>query len=452
MRQGRPNSDNHAWVMGFLHKIKRGGAETQIAIGVVMVFLVGILAIGASAAGYPTDFGDPAISTTESGSGVTCAAWINAPDGYQDDITKAANKVGIQPALLGAIFLSEHADGWATPGSDGVWAQGGSAKGPFQIESWDNYWKQVVAEGYNEGRSASEASVENIYDAGIASAVSLMVGFKSVDVPKDASEQKHVYYAGLYHNNGPCFAKTWADKGFDITQALTSSEYAKCETNDVKFAGREWGTHDYAKRTWQSFNNLNKGCDVLNLVNLGDYSGVRDILVANVKFVSSTSFPKLMPSAAVAFEQLAKDYEEATKQKLPVSSMFRTYEVQGCMHEYNGKTGIGTFDGPASPYGSWHEAGLAFDANLATVGQANYATLKSLGEKNGWKVINPTWGASEDHHFDYIPGKSSFSGVKAAILAATGKSEPASFNLSLEQCLTVMDDMRTTIASVKASL
>jgi len=148
--------------------------------------------------------------------------------------------------LLGGIFLSEHGDSWPRTAVDGPWASGGAGQGPFQIENWDNFWKQTTEQGYGSG----SGDVNDLYDAGVAAAVSLKVGFEKKDIPLNTTEEKYVKFAGMYHNRGDAAAYDWADAGYDLSKPPENT------TNP----GWEWGANDYALRTWTSFQNLNVGC------------------------------------------------------------------------------------------------------------------------------------------------------------------------------------------------
>ncbi len=222
---------------------------TMLLIGLVCIVLLFALAAAASAFGFIKQ-GDPAPNTLGKAGTVQCSAWGNAPDQYQTLITGAANKVGMQPALLGAVFLSEHGDAWPKTPINGPWAQGGKGKGPFQIENWDGFWKQVIAQGYNGGKSLSESDPNNFEDSSIASAVSLIVGMKAKDIPVNTTEQKYVMYVGMYHNRGSSAAYKWAEDEYNLNNPPEN------KTNP----GWEWGANDYAHRTWRHFQDLHNGC------------------------------------------------------------------------------------------------------------------------------------------------------------------------------------------------
>lgn len=185
------------------------------------------------------------------GGAYKCSSWSNAPAGFQDKITIAANKAKIHPALLAAIYLSEHSDDWYTP-QGGTWTSSDpvdKADGPFQIipTSWPDFWQAVTNAHLNDGKSASQVSRLDFETAALAAAVDLSNALKKVNKPTDSSDQQSIVFAGLWYNAGQKHALEWSSAGFNL--------------NTPPAIG--WGnpgTHDYAKRTWSDFQNLDKGC------------------------------------------------------------------------------------------------------------------------------------------------------------------------------------------------
>lgn len=228
---------------------KKGSITVQIIVIVLLMaialFSLMLPAIGIVLMSKSNVGNTPQTSET---SNVTCTSWSSAPAGFQADIEKAANKAGVHPALLGAIFLSEHADAWTTAVE---------TDGPFQIEDWQGWWNQVVSSGYGSGTG----DVQSMYDSALATAVSLKSDFAQVGIISSVSanasgltDQKYVVFAGMAHNRGMVAAKEWAQDGFDLNNPPPNT------TNP----GWEWGaTYNgvgYAKRTWTNFQGLNSGC------------------------------------------------------------------------------------------------------------------------------------------------------------------------------------------------
>jgi hypothetical protein len=156
----------------------------------------------------------------------------------------------------------------------------------------------------------------------------------------------------------------------------------------------------------------------------GTYCGVVNVSTDNMSFNSARSSPKLMPPAADAFNKMAAEYKNTLNKKLQISSMFRTYDQQVSMYKDPSS------DHPAKPGTSPHEAGVAFDANLAAICGGcphstclDYETLKKIAVKYGFQPISNKLCTSEDHHFDYEPAYTQFNrDTRKMIQAATSTS------------------------------
>lgn len=227
--------------MGFIYKIRKGGTATQIAIGVVILFVMAFLSIGAAASAYPTDWGDPTIPTD--GGGTTCAAWINAPDNYQDIFQKAASNYNVHPALVGAIFLAEHGGGWATAPFA---SSPKGASGPFQFmpDTWES-----------NGVDANDdkvKDVQNIEDASFGAARYLQAGLSQhIGLGRDGTyieDEINIKLAAGGYN--------WGYGNVDKLRGFLNSDSANIPDE----------TRNYMANAWQYFQNLNKGCDVLGII------------------------------------------------------------------------------------------------------------------------------------------------------------------------------------------
>jgi len=246
--------------MGFLHKIKRGGAETQIAIGVVMVFLVGILAIGAAAAGYPTDPGDPAISTTEGGS-TTCSAWVNAPYKLQEIFRAGGRSYGITESMVGAIFLSENGS-WSRVKTiidgGGNWPSSPKgAAGPFQFmpDTWTSNQtdggKQIDGGKDWTDVKDGEKDKNDIVDSSFGAARLIQAQLSNYAGKRfQTTDENDIKTVGACYN--------WGCGNGNYEQV---QKYLRGEDNTVPSE-----TRNYMTNIWQHFTNLNEGCDVLNIV------------------------------------------------------------------------------------------------------------------------------------------------------------------------------------------
>lgn len=227
------------------------------AIGTVVVGLVLVLLLGLFGAGISLWLNSRGDSSGE----IACASWANAPAEWQSIINDAANKAKIQPALLGAIYLSEHNNEWYRPPGDD-WANatpaGERRDGPFQIipSTLADYWNRVIAAGYADGITLEQFDRTDFRQAALAAAFDLKAAFERVDLPTTSSNQTAIMYAGIWYNRGPVYALQWSEAGYNL--------------NVPPSGGAGWGVaHDYAHPTWNNFQNLNKGCSATS----GNYAG-----------------------------------------------------------------------------------------------------------------------------------------------------------------------------------
>jgi hypothetical protein len=243
----------------------KGKITSKISPYIGMIGMVGVIIIG-FILGFAVAFSfikwrDPAPNTSALAGGTHCASWGTAPAGYQDAIEAAAaqacdssGKKCLQPALLGAIFLSEHGDEWpswgpseykdrflvAHPGYDNF-----KKYSPFQFEesTWTSNSGGAPIEGMMDFSIASKAAakyIKSILDgAGIA---------------VDTASEKDVECAGGGYNSGPDDCKQWASKGFPDTAAPAA------HPDHYDGTTRIFTTNDYDLRTWKHFSDLNVGC------------------------------------------------------------------------------------------------------------------------------------------------------------------------------------------------
>lgn len=225
---------------GQKNKIKTKNGYTLVALAIIIVVAILILLLvvvffGAGIAAWWNSRGEVSPN-------INCETWADAPAGYQDKITAAANKAGIQPALLGAIFLSEHNNNWTSvPDSND--------QGPFQIPNKSDYAGFLSDAGFKIS-SVGRTDWWNDFDtAAYAAALDLKNGFKWANKPTNSSDEKAIVFAGLWYNTGPVAAQEWANAGYNLDVSPPSKP--------------DWGnagTQQYAKRTWTNFQKLNLGC------------------------------------------------------------------------------------------------------------------------------------------------------------------------------------------------
>lgn len=186
---------------------------------------------------------------------IRCTSWEDAPSGYQTAIEEAANKVGIQPALLGAIFMSEWGDSIkASAGTNGIWGRGGNAQGPFQIENFDGKWSSNVYKKYSD---KDKGDPNNFTDSALVAAAFIKNTLEDKGIKADGSDEKTVKATGMLYNRGPVRLEEWKKMGFPLDKAPAN----------IANPGWEWGAAypnpggpGYALRTWKNFQGLNNGC------------------------------------------------------------------------------------------------------------------------------------------------------------------------------------------------
>ena len=234
-------------------------SRTNIII-VASLGFVGILSLAFIAAGSSLWSGriKETVESIKLFGNVHCTSWSDAPSGYQSAIEEAANKVGIQPALLGAVFMAEHGDSIrATAGSNGIWARGGNAKGPFQIEDFDGKWSTNIYKKYSD---KEKGNPEDMADSALAAAAYIKHHLEDNGLKADGGDERTVKAAGMLYNRGPARLKEWKKMGFTLDKAPINTTHP----------GWNWGAPypapngpGYALRAWKNFQGLNNGCTSL---------------------------------------------------------------------------------------------------------------------------------------------------------------------------------------------
>jgi len=211
---------------------------------------------------------DPRISevttTTAIGAGsVSCSDWgaPKSPINFQEKIEKAANEARIQPALLGAIFMSEHGNTLpASWGKINLSEQGGNAQGPFQIEEWANKWQQVKDQ---QGTTIlarkiypvplidknSEGRPNDLYDSALAAAGYIRTTMRDAAFSNTlTTEENEIRCIGAGYNGGVNMCVKWKN-----------GEYA-IGGKGAPYSGNPPTTDLYHNRTWDNFSVLYQGC------------------------------------------------------------------------------------------------------------------------------------------------------------------------------------------------
>ncbi len=215
--------------LGMFQQFEKGAStiKTIVMVAVLCVVFVLSSAFGASAFGF-RQLGDPAPSLG-TGGGIDCKTWDNFVPEYQKIFTDAANQFGIQPALVGAIFLAEHggngkaAGPWATSSAD--------AMGPFQFKqgTWDEYGKGGNVQDINDAAIGAANYLSQILIKHVHLSPSQIYNLSDLQIRSVA----------IAYNGGPSYYQQWRDSGYDDS---------KLENNGYK-------------NILKYFNGLNKGCD-----------------------------------------------------------------------------------------------------------------------------------------------------------------------------------------------
>lgn len=206
----------------------KGKIDPKMIAAVIFCIIILIVALGIGFGMMRNDPGEP--SPSSSSGNITCNDWTNAPAGYQSIFTSAANKSGIQPALLGSIFRQEHGNNWATA----PWATSEvGASGPFQFMpgTWD---------GYKSGCGTED--VNNLEDAACGAAKYLAAIMKNeVHTSADSTAEQDIKDAAVAYTSSPKYFKKWRDGGRKDSDL--NSRYLSYHTN-----------------VWTYFQELNSGC------------------------------------------------------------------------------------------------------------------------------------------------------------------------------------------------
>lgn len=207
------------------------GLKKGIMIGGLFLMFILMIALLAT---IRFDPGDQPPDYFATGS-TSCGLWSNAPFDYQNKIEAAANTVGIQPALLGAIFMTEHNDGWEDELNkdhklNGPWKTSPTgAEGPFQIIKFQEYWDKYVNETSKIFKFTPnpKPDSQNFEDSALLAASYLYVlSIREVGNinPKTTNENEIKCLATAY-NKGPELCREWKKRNYADPQPKTEKEY-----------------------------------------------------------------------------------------------------------------------------------------------------------------------------------------------------------------------------------
>lgn len=222
-------------------KPQSGSNKTIIFIvifAIVLSLLPGVAYAGIFFSLYKSLIRDPAPNTLSQAGQVNCSGWsVTFPD-YQTSIQTAAQKFGINPALLGAIFMSENGDSWPSKDiSEMTWGNSAKgAQGPFQF--MPDTWAGLV-----RGQSAFNGySVQNFQQAAEVSAFHLKGILDTYHWSLTSPTGQQVACVAAAYNGGGSLCKDW-------------------EKNNT-FTGTEPTTDDnnYHTRAQQNYDVLNTSC------------------------------------------------------------------------------------------------------------------------------------------------------------------------------------------------
>lgn len=217
------------------------------AILIVSLVVVGVLSLSSLAAGSAVWFSriKETVKNIVYQNNLHCASWDSAPTGYQTAIEEAARKVGIHPAMLGAIFLSEH---------DDTWKVGQEKDGPYQILDFQGKWDANVRTKYSD---KEDGDVNDIADSALNAAAYIKVNLEKYGPKTGETDEVTVKSAGMLYNRGPGNLQKWKEMGFPLDKAPANDTHPNWDWGATT---RRSGGVGYVLRTWKNFQNLNSGC------------------------------------------------------------------------------------------------------------------------------------------------------------------------------------------------
>jgi len=325
------------------------GKRTSKVSPYIAMLGVGVIIIAAFVIGFAIAYSfivhrEPAPDKSALAAGMYCSSWSNAPANYQTAIEAAANaftkvgdKIPIQSALLGAIFLSEHGDSWPQKDiTDTDWAQGGAGVGPFQLENFENKWKTVSELGlsskiYPKPSGAADDSTkyadpQNFDDAALAAGgvIYETAHAGGINIPLNTTDQNEVKCLAAGYNGGSGMCKTWKDSGYSASSPPPT-------------------TNQYEERAWTSFQDLNIGCQSLTAAGLLNIPFLSQTDATWNSAADKTTYAKYFPEGAKRGNPFAQSGCAATSAAM-VASFLTGNNITPPMEAEKFYAGRGTAD------------------------------------------------------------------------------------------------------------
>jgi hypothetical protein len=208
--------------------------------------------------------------------------------------------------------MAEHGDSIkASAGANGIWARGGNAKGPFQIEDFDGKWAGNIYKKYSDKPTGNP---DDFADSALAAAAYIKYHLEDNGLKADGADEKTVKAAGMLYNRGPARLREWKKMGFPLDRA----------PENTKNPGWNWGAPypnpngpGYALRTWKNFQGLNNGC---------------------LSLASVTT--KLIPNSLLCKTNLNLGYKGSSCGWVEVPALEKYYTKSGDKEEHWGKPSL----------------------------------------------------------------------------------------------------------------
>jgi N-acetylmuramoyl-L-alanine amidase len=251
-------------------KTKKGFAIVPLVMQFLLTeglpIIIAIAIIGLAFFIFASMKGDANTATTNSDT-VTCGKWADVGEQEQTLMKQAATEAGIHPALLAAIYWQENGKTWKPMTAD--FPCGTNGCGPFQLNS-DN----------REAYGLSEAEAKDFTKSVGPAAKILKSAVTNLGVDGLSENEDSTRAVALAYNRGPCVAKKWVEDGRPLSAEkiktyqdacnYATSVYPRSGFTPMELA--QIGL-DYLMSAGTMFKDLAKGCDRLNIIAGGSYSG-----------------------------------------------------------------------------------------------------------------------------------------------------------------------------------
>lgn len=252
--------------MGF--KKFAGGAITinkmLVIAGLCFAFIL-CTAFGASAFGIRQE-GEaaPEYSSSEFQNSYSCHSWDGAPGQAENSFSGSASKFGIQPALLGAIFLQENGGSWKnnswTSNDWPVSPAPANAAGPFQFVP--GTWKGLIgkSEVKNKCSSPGEGDINKIDIASCVASYYIADKLKNSGITNDLDtiKEQDIKDVAVAYTSSFDYFNSWRKSGRDPSKL--NSDYLRYHTN-----------------VWKYFQELNANCEKNSLEGNAKYTSLEQV-------------------------------------------------------------------------------------------------------------------------------------------------------------------------------